>query len=327
MEKNSRPIEQWMEELSARFEQNASTETKEILEKVRNGELEIEEAMKLLTEQVFKNPTQVQHLYSIATNMQLVAPDAPDKSTHLYQPPVGLPRMDPEYEAELHERLQFDEDAPELRHEGKPADVEAAVPVGDAPTSPIALGLALKAASEKVAQDFKAIADQQIEGAYLPTMQQPLSYPTGVVPPSMFVNQSTGLIQLSTEEEQLFAWKSISTTQGRRSLTPKMQAALIKALNAFGYTVGEGAFNATVRDRALVLEKWDISLLGSGPNSTNQNFSYFHTSAQALALSLRRKLQAEEWDTSEPLELMVSTWDKYSDRQFGWVAFLCKASK
>ena len=318
MEKN-KPIEEWMAELSTRFEQHASTETKAILDQVRNGDLDIEEAMQLLTQQIFKNPTQIQHLYSIATDMQIATPNPKAK---LYQPPVGLPRLDPEYEADLHERLQFDEDAPELRFEGKPADVEPAVPVADAPLSPIALGKALKQASEKVAQDFKELVDTKgKEGVYLPTMTQPDSYPVGQIPQNVPV-KSSGLVLLSKEDEQLFAWKSISTTQGRRSLVEKLQAHILRELNTFGYQVTEGVFNPHVKDKAVVAQKWDISVLGSGPKSTNENFSYFHTAATALSLELRRNLQAISWDADQPLKLFVSTWDQYSDRQFGWVAFL-----
>ena len=76
-----------------------------------------------------------------------------------------LSRLSPVYEAALAERLQFDEDAPELRFGPMGEGIAPAVPVNTDARNPVLIGKMLEKASEEVAVEIKALRSEWAKNA------------------------------------------------------------------------------------------------------------------------------------------------------------------
>jgi hypothetical protein len=323
-----------LQDLTERFE-GSNPMFKEILLKARNGEIGEMEAMQALMQEVSANPDLGSALEKAAQDAlaPLREQDGADAGPGIFQPPSGLPRLDPLWEADLHERLQFDGDAPELRRGPAPPGVEPAVPVSSFARTPVAIGAALEKASAKVAEQVKQLeADfaqdcgdfnnvpAPIANGQFPI--QPEGYKAGEIPALRDTVPPSGgeLSALSSERKMELSWKSFSTTQGRMSMSPHISEIVEGKLKEGGIDVSTAAFDAS-RDPDKVAAKahWTLDVTGSGPGSTNAMFDTLQVAAAALASELKEGVVDEG---TGPYILELATVNAYGERKVGWAALL-----
>jgi hypothetical protein len=323
-----------LRDLTERFE-SSNPMFKEILLKARRGEIGEVEAMQTLMREIASNPDLGNALTKAAEDAlaPLREQDNSAAGPGIFQPPSGLPRLDPLWEADLHERIQFDGDAPELRRGPAPPGVEPAVPVSSFARTPVAIGAALEKASAKVAEQVKQLeADfaqdcgdfnnvpAPIANGHFPI--QPDGYKAGEVPALQKTVPLSGseLSDLSAERKMELSWKSFSTTQGRMSMSPHISEIIEGKLKEGGIDVSTADFNAAVDpDKVVAKAHWTLDVAGSGPGSTNEMFDTLQVAAASLASELG---QAELKEGEGPYILELATVNAYGERKVGWAALL-----
>jgi hypothetical protein len=327
-------------------------ELQAILDTVRAGDLEEEEAMALVLELLRQNP-------EIAKQIEVMAETtlAPLRITEpgdgiVVPPPsgIGMHRLDPLYEAHLQERVQLDGDAPELRFGALPRGVAPAVPVDTTALNPVAVGMMLQTASEEVASEMLRIEDTRInevqkllggaseeEAALVfqdpanlarlerDTLPDPVGYERRTVPALRAVEQPTGwgLLALTPEQQQQLAWKTLSTTQGRRSMVKVIRDLIGGGLrnDQYDVEVAEGELRRTQPGDILTYAEWTADL--AGPNSTQASFAF----ADVAWRSLFNKLTDKVAPADGPVTLEVSTINTVDVRRVGFCARLLRGSK
>lgn len=330
-------------------------EVQAIIDEGRRTGMTSHEVMQKLVELLTSDPTIGDRITAIAAVTGV--PDAlvvPARAAFLQgdgvvvpPPPggTGLPRLDPLYEAYLQERVQFDGDAPELRTGGLPVGATPAVPVDTTARNPVAVGWMLEQAQEEVARESKQIEQGRVDEvqalltqedtALVPsgpallakldrdTLADPVGYERGQVPALREVETPTGwgLLSLTPEQQHQLAWKTISTTQGRRSVTRAIRDLVAGGLRNDGHDVevhdGE-PLRATPADVVAYVE-WSVDL--SGPGSTQPSFSFVDTAARAIVRKIGVSL-GDEVVTGVVLDVVpVNTVDV---RKVGWAARLLR---
>lgn len=258
--------------------------------------------------------------------------------------PSGLPRLDPLYEAYLSERVHFDGDAPELRTGAMPVGASPAVPVLTSARNPISVGWMLEQAQSEVALESRQIEQgriDEVEGVLTgetaltlqgpallakldrDTLPDPVGYERGQVPALREVEEPTGwgLLALTPEQQHQLAWKTISTTQGRRSIARAIRDLVAGGLRNDGIEVivhdGEPA-RVSHQGDVLAYAEWSMDL--SGPGSTQPSFAFADTAARALVRKLGADLEGKKTVQEAVLDIIpINTVDV---RKVGWAARL-----
>ena len=197
---------------------------------------------------------------------------------------VGLPRLNPAYEAYLSERLQFDGDIPELRTGPMPESATPAIPVQTDATSPVALGLLLHEAAERMGS--------------LPELYE-LYKPGQLPPPLPIAFDSAPLLHMTSEERENAAWKFVSTTQGRRSVCNTMQTELEGALGLVPHSLDDA-------DTVLGEYEWVLDLGGH----VQPGFDFVGTATRAILHAFK--------DLVGVKRVQVEAINRISDRIVGW---------
>jgi len=264
------------------------------------------------------------------------------------KPPVGLPRLHPMYEAAILERLQFDGDIPELRSGPMPDGVDPAVPVDTEARSPVAMGFLLQLAAREVGREVderREAAYDQLNAVIQPMLTQghtpgtslakridqelalthldkevdPESYRRGEVPQLYKLEGETPngstLACLDQKDKQDFAWKALSTTQGRHSAVPIIEQDVCRELLRAGFSVAIGEKRP---DEDLIAEHlWTFEL--SGPNAMQSNFSFLEVAGKVVTASLKQQLGEKLTDRTTRVFLNVQQVAQLQDRRVGWV--------
>lgn len=311
---------------------------KDIAQRVVSGDLTEEEAATCLME-LASNPEVQKLAYETfdPTLSELVF--LPEKSR--------LPIVNPLFSAAILERLQFDGDVPEFRGGPLQKDGTPAVPVETEARSPVFLGKALEKASEVTQEEMerrfqkllpsfeeamKALPEdgEHIEAlvpipngdASLEKVRNIHSHPEVDPPwykkkekasPIAVREEEVSTLALSKEESQGFAWKALSSTQGRRSALTPIESLVLSKLKGEGLDVQVGPCG-----EVLCSHEWTSHI--SGEKEIQPRFSFMDCAASVLAAHLGKELP--EQHRSESLVLEVSTVDEISDRQVGWSAAL-----
>jgi len=253
------------------------------------------------------------------------------------------PYLNPDYMALLAERLQFDEDAPELRTGPLDEGCSPAVPVDTDSLNPAHIGLQLQVESELVKKQIKEhhallveeIADQENPiAAYkevthnlpvgilsLPESDIP-TYKRGVLPvPVKSEAQASSLLKMDEDTKTELSWKALSTTQGRRSITPSL--------------VSEAKKHFSGRENVKILEtcdnkaecdffhEWTVNAVGMR-GSHHSEFSFVVVAAKVLCKRADLYIQSQEDDTETLFNLYIEPVNNYADRQFGWAIYIYK---
>ena len=267
----------------------------------------------------------------------------------------GMPRLNPLVEAALLERIQYDQDAPELRSGPAPKLVRPAVPVDTHSRNPVAIGHMLKSAAtstrkklNKLDRERQALADDVIAGkadalaiiarhGELVAQQDPQrqaemilfgtqetdlpGYRRGELPAIVKTKSPSGsqLAKLNLKAQQENAWLFLSTSHGRRSAVPAIREIVAEQLKKRGLKVTEREFKPGTKLEPLLAHEWRLQL--TGKNSIQPTTSVIDLSARALAAGLIRDLPNAEQPLSEVF-LEVTPIDQFSDHQVGWAARL-----
>ena len=258
-------------------------------------------------------------------------------------PKSRLPQLDPNVEAAIAERAQFDGDVPELRSGRLPEGARPAIPVKTTARNPVAVGRMLRQASEDVAEEIRQLefdheqtllaAGAEIdehgnvknlpatfEGAPLAKIRapDPETYPRGHRPQPIAVRAPTAveLSALSKTDEQVAAYEALATTQGRRSAVDVIRDLVLADLRRHGLDVGVNEKPDRSRRDVPVCVEW-ATTLAEGPNSTQPRFSFIDIAATVLAKKLRDKLS--EVSLVRPV-LEVIPINTVDVRRVGWAA-------
>lgn len=262
---------------------------------------------------------------------------------------TGQLRVNPLYEAAIIERVQFDGDIPELRMSGDiPEGGTPAVPVENTGMSAVSLGHKLLSAQTDVIQQIaelaearkesldaglaehaasslgsdpeeRALSNMVAEGA-LRELEKPLDvegYRRGEKAEMRRVEAPTGseLAMLSEPERQVLAWKSVATTQGRRSSISVICDLISKRLVRKGFQVS-AAREWTSRE-ALAKASW-VTGVSLDEHSVQPSFSPIRVSGTSMGNKFVKDLEETKVNYSVELEVEVTLCDDLSQGQVGW---------
>ena len=325
-----------------------SPEFQAIIDTIQSGALTEAEAISLVLDLLRQHPELAAQIEQLAetTLAPLRDTGAPGDGLVVSPPSgIGLPRLDPIYEAHLHERIQLDGDAPELRFGAMPRVGVPAVPVDTSALNPVAVGLMLQKASEEVASEMRQNEDTRIEEvrsllgdaneeeaslvfsdpANLALLERgslpdPVGYERRQVPALRKVESPSGwgLLALTPEEQQQLAWKTLSTTQGRRSMVKAIRDLIGGGLRNDQYDVeiADGELRRVQPGEVLAYAEWTADL--AGPKSMQASFAF----ADVAWRSLLRKLTDSVKPSDGPVVLEVSTVNTVDIRKVGFCARL-----
>jgi len=237
------------------------------------------------------------------------------------------------------ELLQFDGDIPELRTGELPEGGSPAVPVKTVARNPVVIGTMLRRASEEVAFELGAAKEER--GSRMERMLKALpedgegvtglmrqetergvavsGYKPGQKAAIREVEAPTAtqLARMPFQERQELAHKALTSTQGRRSVTPVITEMMTAALGPMvqGLEVVAGNTNDPFAEA-----EWAMQIDGSR-NEHNPNFNFIDTATRALVAKLSRQLRAQD-AYDKKYELVVAPINTVSERRVGWRAAL-----
>lgn len=326
------------------------------LAQVKSGEISEEQALHRMNDYVIEHP-------EIATDMmppevELAIPDAKDylpaTNESLFTPSTGgLPRLNPLIEGALIERVQFDDDIPELRTRSLPEGVKPAVPVRTTARDPVAIGKMLGNASDRIEKQIKKhekarkealladptliedvihhaalvkLSDEEaMEVALHGSVETDLpAYQRGQVPEPVRTRRPSGsaLATMTPQERKEKAFKFFSTTQGRRSAIPVIRELIATSLRGEGLTVEERDYDPKAdRQIPIAFHEWSVVLGGAG--STQATFSVIDVAANVLAKVLIKQMEEHPEVQNVILELVPV--NEVDVRTVGWAARIIAA--
>jgi hypothetical protein len=236
--------------------------------------------------------------------------------------------LNPVVAAALAERVQLDGDVPEFRYGPLPEGATPAVPVKTTSRNLVEVGFMLERASREVTRELQAaLSEHGRQGALLldHAEQQGLDsalarkafdallptgvkdYEAGALPALREVTPPTmqELAALSPSEERRLVWKTLSTTQGKRSLVPVFEQVLAERFPniVFGGPPEKGSAEVAWFTQAF------------GADDLDPNFAVVEN---ALAL-FTRSLEALQ---GRPYRACVQPLNAVSTRTFGWVLYV-----
>ena len=325
-----------------------SPEIMEILDRAKAGAITEEAAMEEMMAFMLANPEMAKDFEALANTVTAPLRDAPIETTLTAEAftEAGVPiwedrsvegklaRFNPLYEAAITERLQFDGDIPELRTGPLPEGADPAVPVDTQARNPTAIGLMLEQASAEVAEEIQALlpeyrkqVEQLIEAksestdltkrhVALPTVPQPKGYEPGQLPAKRSVDEPSGsqLAKLSQDRRQQLVWKTLTTTQGRRSILPMLKAVVEEKIQDAGFPVVTQ--DGLSKGEIVAHHEWSMDI--SGPQAGQPDFAFVDVAIQALAAALIQQLK--EADRDQNLILDIIPINTVNIRRVGWAA-------
>lgn len=272
-----------------------------------------------------------------------------DEEDLLFHPEgTEFPQLHPMVMAHIIERLQFDDDIPELRTGDLPVGMMPAVPVTNAARNPVALGTQLEGAAQEVRNELDEVQKEKAEklnaiGGYISDAESEPGENEATAlmvrkAKSEFVAVSEGrvgvegyraghkaamrkieppsgeaLVRMAEELRQKYAYKALTSTQGRRSASPVIAALIQSELVARGYMVTLNGREAMMEQPTAVGE-WTTQIEG-GAADTQSRFAFIDTASKVLALTLARDLEP-----GVHVLLHVEPINRISERQVGWAA-------
>jgi len=217
------------------------------------------------------------------------------------------------------ERAQFDGDVPEYRDGPLTEGMTPAIPVHTTARSPVQIGVELEQVAAAVQQEAKALLlhwQELVSGSTGTDMvvsdkpPEPASYPSGKPAEMMVPNEvsTTMLLSLTPEQRQQYAWKMISTTQGRKSALSVVGAMVSERLKKSEIDCPVRNFDPNRRVEVLAYAAWHYSL--SGRADLQPQFSFIDVAAQTIAEDLAAK-GVHGWLETVPI-------DTVDLRKVGW---------
>jgi hypothetical protein len=325
-----------------------------VFEEAKDKNQSEEVAMGAVMEAISKNPEMAEILQEKAmaimaplrAESDTLKPETTDGPGIVFDSGVGLPRLNPLYEAALVERAQYDGDMPEFRTGPLPPDMMPSVSVDTDTRDPAALGHMLDKASRDVLEEVQE-ARQKVIGQVEDTAAEyegenalalkggtdmtlanmakgsaetdPESYRRGTLPAPKAVEAPSGgmLATMAPEERREAAWGFLSTSQGRRSAVKSIQEGMSSRLKAKGLVLKDQTPGTTpAAEDIIAYAEWTMDL--SGPNSTQAEFSLIDVAIGAMTIRL---LDNMPWPIPE-VSLEVYAINTVDVGSVGWAARL-----
>jgi len=327
---------------------------KQVIDQAKAGDLSEQDALRCMNEIMMADPGLAKRFQDAAREALkgLERATPLDHGGLIVHKARGLPRLNPQVEAALIERAQYDDDIPELRTGSMPRGVMPAVPVQTDVRNPAALGKMLTEASQQIAdkvavqeperqklitqvaqgstdawalieQSGHALTKGQAEDLLFdgknPAVDIP-EYRRGHIPTQVAVAQPSGsaLLAMTPAEQRMGAWKFLSTTQGRRTALASLTELAEVKLRGEGFEVQVRPFEPGAREPVLAAHEWSIQI--DGPGATQAAFSLIDVAAIAIAKGLASKVQRRG-----RVILEVTTVNTVDIRSVGWAGRLLSA--
>jgi len=283
-----------------------------------------------------------------------------DPNTPFYSRPGSLPGINPLYTGRIVERLQFDNDIPELRTGPKEIGRPSAVGVDSNARNPVALGMMINQAEKELGVEVDALEmkrRKQIEGVADGSMKNVAlmrqhtaliakhgtdaakemmlygsadtdhpEYRRGSVPAPRSISfpEASKLLQMPGRDARDAAWKMLSSTQGRRTGLTAVRGIIISHLASKKISVRWREFDkATPPDHIKASHKWRVSITGA--QNLQAGFSILDTAGKALAANLVRQMEGQH--IPKDLTLEITPVNQIADREVGWAARLVSTFK
>lgn len=325
-------------------------EMSRILSDLKTGKMSEEEALLQLMDYTKKHPEIITDIMN--PEMAEASNNALFKSKE-----HGLPRLNPLVEGALIERVQFDDDIPELRTGHLPEGVKPAVSVKTTARDPVAIGKMLNTASNRVMKQIKEHEEERrqalttnpdliksmisqaalVKLTHEEAMEVALhgsaetdlpEYQRGVIPAPMRSRRPSGsaLAKMTPQERKEKAFKFFSTTQGRRSAIPVIRELIAIRLQGEGLEVEEQEFDPKDTQPLMLIAFHQWSVMLGGEKSTQATFSVIDVAASVLAKVLIKQLQEKKFEAGKVI-LEVVPVNEVDTRVVGWAARLLPAGK
>lgn len=267
-----------------------------------------------------------------------------DEEDLVFQPEGNsLPQLHPIVMAHIMERLQFDDDIPELRTGDLPLGERPAVPIENPSRNPVALGAQLHEAATEVREelDQAQLAKADALTALEPALSAGGEDSTALVmkAKSEFVAVSEGrvgvdgyraghkaalrrveapspqaLAAMQEDLRQKYAYKALTSTQGRRSAVPVIGALVQSELAQRGYTVTLERAGSFLGETVAASHEWTCRI-DAASGDTQSRFAFIDVAAKAIASGLDRQLAQQG---IKQVLLHVEPINEIDKRQVGW---------
>jgi hypothetical protein len=215
----------------------------------------------------------------------------------------GIPMWHPAIDVRLKERIFLDGDIPELRSGPLPYGAVPAVPVRTTALDPVVVGHALEVASQEVGALLQI---QDNESTELVLHERPSGVPgyqAGEIP--ALWSASEPMVILDPELRRRYAWRAISTTQGRRSLILPITGLVLDELRARGQDV-------VVHDVPIENANCKVWLLTAyGPEDIQDGFNFPATAGKTFTSSIPEHAK----------HICVQPHALIAHRAFGWMCW------
>lgn len=251
---------------------------------------------------------------------------------------TGLPQLHPVVMSYIIERLQFDDDIPELRTGSLPLGAPPAVPVETTARDPAVLGAQLERASKEVREELDNAQREKMEAleGLEPDLQDAALVPQGK---EKFLAVSEGrvgvpgyqaghkaalrkvelddqaLIHMSENLRRKYAHKALTSTQGRRSAVPVIGALVQRELIQKGYEVTLDGPEKLL-ETPIAQASWALTI-DAAEEETQARFSFIDNAAKALSTHLAQAL-AENGVLQ--ILLHIEPINDIAKRRVGWEA-------
>lgn len=313
---------------------------------IRKGELSLEEGVHKLV-QVIREEGLSQDIQGEAASFDMLTSKGHSETPRplVMATSTGIPQINPKIEAALAERAYLDGDVPEFRTGPLPEGAEPAVPVKTDSLDPVYVGEQLRVASEEISGlILSALEDHSIllrkalsaesersEGdseaalaqvhARLPAPTGVIGYEAGKLPELRAVQplSSLNVHSLSPPERQQRAFKALTSTQGRRSLTAPIANKIVSILKEQGIEVQIGHPDEK-------LSSWSWVTQAFGAEDLSDSFPFPLVAAEVMATHFLEVLKNGLVGLDGPLVLEVNPRADISMRLFGWEAHIGRGS-
>ena len=283
----------------------------DIVARIQEGHLPLDQGMMQIASKLSADPDLAQALYERAL-----------QEGTLYQTEkTPLPRLGPQYEAALIERVQFDGDVPELRTGPLPEGTAPAIPVENPARNLAVLGDQLERASreaQKLLENTSPEADDALEseGAlqrWTDPFQDPPTYRRGQppVPRTTFPSSGSDIQRWGDARRRWLASHAVLTTQGRRSITSLITRRVVSLLREAGMVIQEGG---PPEEASLSVEAaWTVDAFDAA--SVQPDFDLVAVASSALAQKL---IGSGRLRRGGVLWVRVRALHDIADRVVGW---------
>ena len=318
---------------------SSTNEGRDLFERLKKGELTEDQAAQRFL-QLIQRDGRMGEMVTAARKLSNIAAESMPLMT---ETSTGVSQLNPLYEAALAERAFFDGDVPQLRSGPIPEGGSPAVPVLTDVLDPVVVGEMLERASGIVSKRLEAATQEHADycnqalalavdsgttGTELELVKKSLpakpngvpGYHAGEEPSKMeLLPLDAGAIAtLTPETARAYAFKVLTSTQGRVSMVRPLMTDLVERFEEAGVEV-EGDFAG---DWGIAPDSLSVSwaMVAVGPEDLSERFNFAAVAARSMFEDLCATFREQE--LSGEYVLTVLPFNSASDRRFGWSAHL-----